>query len=101
MERVTLGLACNATGTEKLVPVAIGKAARPRCFPKKFDVRTKLGMEYFWNKSAWMLAAICTKWALALNAKFAAQKRVCILLVDNSSTHRIDGYEMKVRTLFC
>ena len=96
MERVTLGLACNMAGTEKLRPIAIGKAQRPRCFPKKFDARRKLGMEYYWNKSSWMLASVFTKWAVELNDKFAGQKRTCVVLVDNSGTHKVAGYEVQV-----
>ena len=100
MERVTLGMACNMTGTEKLRPIAIGKAQRPRCFPKKLDVQKKLGMDYFWNKSAWMPATVFTKWAVELNERFAAQKRTCVVLVDNFGTHKVDGYEVRVR-VFC
>jgi DDE superfamily endonuclease len=101
-ERVTLALGCNATGTEKLVPLAIGKAQKPRCFPKgDFNVRTKIGLEYFWNKSAWMLSSVFSPWVLRLNNKFAGQKRVCVLLVDNSSTHKVDGIPLRVRLSVC
>ena len=33
-ERITIGLACNATGTDKLKPVIVGKSARPRAWKK-------------------------------------------------------------------
>lgn len=31
-ERITVLLAANATGTEKLKPLVIGKSQKPRCF---------------------------------------------------------------------
>ena len=82
MQRVTVGLACNSTGTEKLRPIVVGKSAKPRCFKNKgkdWSVRTHLGMEYHWNKAAWMLGSIFSSWVLELNAKFAVQKRTCVL----------------------
>ena len=47
-----------------------------------------------------MLASVFTKLAVELNENYAAQKRVCIVLVDNSCTHKVDSYEVQVR-LFC
>jgi DDE superfamily endonuclease len=32
---VTIGLACNADGSEKLEPFFIGRSKKPRCFEKK------------------------------------------------------------------
>lgn len=54
--RITYALAANADGTEKLPPLVIGHAKRPRCFKKK-DGRD-LGYDYWWNKKAWMTASI-------------------------------------------
>ena len=34
-ERVSIGCCCNATGTDNVKPMAIGKAKRPRCFGKE------------------------------------------------------------------
>ena len=48
MERVTLGFACNATGTEKLRAIVVGKSVQPRCFKNKGDscsVNVNLGMD--------------------------------------------------------
>jgi hypothetical protein len=113
-QRVTLGLACNADGTEKLVrltniyiyiesekPVVIGTAGRPRCFPRKYRVRMKLGMRYSWNSKAWMLATIFSKWVKQLNTQFSEQKHPCVLLVDNSSTHKVEDAELQVCFLLC
>ena len=32
MDRITIMLCCNATGEEKLKPILVAKAKRPRCF---------------------------------------------------------------------
>lgn len=34
-DRITMLLCANWSGTEKLIPLVIGKSANPRCFPKK------------------------------------------------------------------
>lgn len=54
--RMTIAFACNATGTEKLPPVFIGKSAKPRCFQKKSG--KELGFYYRNNKKAWMTSAL-------------------------------------------
>ena len=43
-----------------------------------------------------MLAVIFSELKIALNSKYAAQKQNCVLQVDYSSTHRIDGCKVKV-----
>ena len=35
-ERITVGLCSNATGADKLKPLLIARAKRPRCFGKGF-----------------------------------------------------------------
>jgi hypothetical protein len=54
--RITITLACNATGTEKLPLFFIGKSAKPRCFDKKSG--DQLGLYYQNNKKAWMTATL-------------------------------------------
>jgi hypothetical protein len=53
-ERVTASLMCNAAGTDKRPLFLIGKALRPRSFPKSFQPKRDLGIRYTCNKSAWM-----------------------------------------------
>ena len=50
--RLTLGLACNADGSEKLPIFYIGKSKVPRCFKK----RTPEQRSFYYrnNKTAWM-----------------------------------------------
>ena len=50
--RITVTLACNATGDEKLDLFFIGKSKQPRCFKKRKP--KDLGFYYRNNKKAWM-----------------------------------------------
>jgi hypothetical protein len=54
--RITLGLACNSDGSEKLPPLFIGKSAKPVPFQRK-SPRTQ-GFVYYNNKKAWMTMEI-------------------------------------------
>ena len=49
-ERVTVLLAANVTGTERLPLLVIGKAQKPRCF-KNIN---NLPVDYRANRKAWM-----------------------------------------------
>ena len=51
-DRLTIGLCTNATGTNKLKPIVLGKAARPKCFGKTFNSNTHV--DYKSNSNAWM-----------------------------------------------
>ena len=52
-KRFTVCLTVNATGTEKLEPLIIGKAKQPRCFKKK--TARQLGFTSYYNsRSGWM-----------------------------------------------
>ncbi len=50
--RITLGVACNADGSEKLPLFYIGKSKNPRCFKKKTPKQR--GFYYQNNAKAWM-----------------------------------------------
>ncbi|KIK22672.1 hypothetical protein PISMIDRAFT_79125, partial [Pisolithus microcarpus 441] len=54
--RITIGLACNADGSEKLPLLFIGKSAKPRCFRGRTP--KALGFDYYNNKKAWMTMVI-------------------------------------------
>ena len=57
-ERLTLLLACNMDGSEKLEPLVIGKSKQPRCFKNA----KRLPMLYEANKNAWMTGDIWNGW---------------------------------------
>lgn len=65
-DRITVMVACNMTGLEKLKLLVIGKSKNPRCFKgiKSLDV------DYEFNKKAWMTSEIYIKWLLKLDKKF-------------------------------
>ena len=54
--RITIGLACNANGSEKLPPLYIGRAKKPRCFGRQSPEQQ--GFYYRSNKKAWMTAVL-------------------------------------------
>ena len=81
-ERITVLLACSATG-EKLKPLVIGRAKKPRCF-KNNDI---LPVKYCANKKAWMTSVVWDKWLNWVNNKMIQAKRNILLLVDNCSAH--------------
>lgn len=81
-DRLSIMLCCSATG-EKLKPLVIGKSANPRCFRSHTD----LGVEYEFNKNAWMVRNIFEGWLRRWNNKLATNNRRVILLLDNCNAH--------------
>lgn len=85
-ERVTVLVAANMDGTEKLPLLIIGKALKPRCFK---NIRT-LPAEYTANSKAWMTREIFKQWLIKLDRKFELAHRSVLLVVDNCSAHVVD-----------
>lgn len=56
-DRISFMLCANSTATHKLVPLVIGKSAKPRCF-SGFDNP----LLYYSSKKAWMTEYIFTDW---------------------------------------
>jgi hypothetical protein len=61
-ERITVLLCTNLTGTDKLLPLVIGKYRNPRFFKNVHN----LPCEYCLNAKAWMMGEIIQKWILLL-----------------------------------
>ena len=85
-DRVTLVLACNATGSHKIPVAIIGSAAVPLCFKPP---RAKCPLPYFSQQSAWIDAVVYEK---RFNTVFVPEvrARTClpvILIVDNCGAH--------------
>jgi len=82
-ERLTLLLAINMTGTDKLKPLLIGKSKNPKCFTgiKSFPV------EYTANKKAWMTSELFVEWLLRIDSQMKTHKRKIVLFIDNSPAH--------------
>jgi hypothetical protein len=60
-----------------MVLFVVGKAARPRSFPKSFQPKRDLNVRYAYNKTAWMTAAEYVSWVRGVNSEM---KR-CVLQV--------------------
>lgn len=84
-ERISVALCANSDGTDKLQRLVIGKAARPRCFPKTFNVQSVV--QYYHNSKAWMTSTIFVDWLKRLERQMSAQKRYIVLLLDNAPSH--------------
>ena len=87
--QITVLLGCNSTGSEKLKPLVIGTALRPR--PLKNVNCALLPVEYHANKKAWMRSAIFLPWLRSLNQKFVTTNRHILLLIDNAPSHFESG----------
>jgi hypothetical protein len=83
--RLTYAFTINADGSEKLCPVIIGKAEKPRAFRKKSG--GELGFYYRSNVKAWMTTALYQEWILDWDRKLQRQQRHVLLLQDNFSGH--------------
>ena len=64
-ERLTLLFCCNSTGTHKMVPLVIGKSAKPRCLARVN--MSNLGVYYRNNTKAWMTEVIFREWLLKID----------------------------------
>jgi hypothetical protein len=90
---VTAALTCNASGTRKCSLFLIGKAKRPRSFPKGFNPQTAMDIRYRNNKSAWMTAKDFSSWVTEWNSKLRRIGRKIAIICDNSATHVIPDSE--------
>lgn len=82
-ERLTVLLAANLDGSDKLKPLVIGKSKNPRCFKRKEHLPT----HYDANKTAWMTSVIFANWLWKLNIKMKLQDRKVILFIDQCPAH--------------
>jgi len=81
-DRVTLVLACNATGSHKLPVAMISKAKKPLCFkPLRRDCR----LPFFSEQSAWMDGIVFKSWFVTvfLRALRAGTRLPVALISDN------------------
>jgi hypothetical protein len=92
-DRLTLALAVNADGTDKLPPLYIGTAAVPRPL-KGRDVVSELGVFYTNSKKGWMNSNIFINWLLVLDLRMRMEKRHVLLLVDNVSSHKRPAFPL-------
>lgn len=55
-DSITVGLAVNSDGTERLPPIVIGKDVESACFPEAFDPNWTV--DYYIDPKAWMNAEV-------------------------------------------
>ena len=80
---LTVLVAANMDGSEKLPLLVIGKSAKPRCFS---NVKS-LPVDYRANKKAWMTSSTFEDWLRKLDRKFLLQGRSILMIVDNCPAH--------------
>eukprot|EP00170_Pyropia_yezoensis_P005132 contig_20994_g5146 len=85
-ERVTLVLACNVTGTNKVPVAVIGKSARPLCFRPD---GCESPLPYFSQKNSWMDGTVFKRWVeeVFLQHVRAFTDEKVALIVDNLASH--------------
>lgn len=81
--RITVLVAANMDGSEKLPLFVIGKSAKPRAFKNL----SKVPVDYTSNKKAWMTGAIFEDWCRKLDRRMRLEGRKIALLVDNCPAH--------------
>ena len=95
--RLTYLFTANADGSEKLPPLIIGKAKKPRAFEKKTGAQ--LGFHYRNNAKAWMTGDIYQEWLRQWDHKLGERKRKIVLLQDNFSGHIVPDGLQNIRVL--
>lgn len=85
-DRVTLVLACNATGTHKISLAVVGKAEQPQCFQRP---RAPCPLPQLSHKSAWMNSNVFKSWfeTVFLIAVRARTDQPVVLISDNCASH--------------
>ena len=86
-ERISILFCVNRKG-EKLSPLAIGKAVKPRCFYK--DCLISLDLNYVSQTNAWMDRDTFNFWLSSWHKTLANQDKKVILLLDNFQGHVVD-----------
>ena len=89
---LTYLMVANADGSEKLPPLIIGKAKKPRAFGNKSG--TQHGFHYRNNAKAWMTAVIYQEWLQQWDHDLGTRRHKVVLLQDNFSGHIVpDGLQ--------
>lgn len=82
-QRVTVLVCANATGTEKIELLVIGKSQKPRCFK---NVK-KLPVKYAANNKAWMVAELFDREIKIWDEELQKKGKKIVLLLDNCTAH--------------
>ncbi|KAL4096550.1 hypothetical protein QTP88_021480 [Uroleucon formosanum] len=85
MDRITVLLCVNLTGSDKRKLLVVGKSLKPRCF-KNMSIN-KMPVHYHANKNAWMTSTIFSNWLYEWDKELQAKFRSILLLIDNCAAH--------------
>ncbi|CAC5404538.1 Tigger transposable element-derived protein 6 [Mytilus coruscus] len=95
-QRLTVMLCCSVRG-EKLKPLVIGNANKPRCF-RNLDVKS-LPVTWKANKKSWMHNTFFTEWAKDINRDMRIKSRKIVIFLDNATSHwhnlKLSNVELK------
>ncbi|XP_064477015.1 tigger transposable element-derived protein 6-like [Ornithodoros turicata] len=89
-QRLTVLLCVNMDGSDKRVPLVIGKSKRPHSFK---DAK-RLPVQYVSNSKAWMTRALFSDWLRELDRDMKRTGRKICLLLDNCSAHHVEGTKL-------
>ncbi len=78
----------NALGEKEMIPVVIGKSAKPRCF-KRINT-SQLPVQYFSQSKAWMTSDIMHQVLQKFKRRLVSSARHILLLMDNAGCHPHD-----------
>ena len=98
MERLTVLLCCNVTGTELLKPVLCGKVMRQRAWgPRSSENAWSPDKYMHWVKTrkAWMDKDTFNAWLKDVRDEFKRQGRSIFMIMDNTGAHSIHAPEME------
>ncbi|XP_025243377.1 tigger transposable element-derived protein 6 [Theropithecus gelada] len=84
-QRLTALFCCNASGTEKMRPLIVGRSASPRCLKNIHS----LPCDYRANQWAWMTRDLFNEWLMQVDARMKRAERRILLLIDNCSAHNM------------
>lgn len=96
-DRMTMLVACNANGTEKLKPVMVAKYNKPQCL----EGVPHTPLHYKSDGHAWMTKEIFLSWLKDLEKQMSHKNRHILLLMDRSSVHNHEALTLNyVRILY-
>ncbi|KAI5892193.1 DDE-domain-containing protein, partial [Schizophyllum commune H4-8] len=96
--RISLLFCVNASGTDKLEPLFIGKAAKPVAFGRKSPRAS--GFDYENNATAWMTMVIFEKWLKRVDRRMRAEGRHIALTLDNFKGHYVAYKPTNIKLVF-
>jgi hypothetical protein len=81
----------KSDGSDKRIPIIIGKSAKPRCFK---NIK-KIPVTYSANLKAWMMPEIFRDFLHVCDASFSALGRKILLFVDSCAVHFPDTSSLR------